>query len=437
MAAPASPTFLLNWTNVWYKRLDRVHNASILASPTLMEINFETTGGDSVAQPFTLNGHRGDAGNFQAAQLVGSQPDFRSSSKYRWQVPYAEYHGSITIPHRDIALSRQDKDAATRARQNEVDMAFKQRGSNIMRLWYGALGSSLGTVTYVAATGVATFSATDGSARHRAAKLFRGDVVSFSPTDGTSGATQGSPGYVIASASEVAASNAGTVTISAISNGAAGGVTGVPDGTYNLFRYGEFNSTNLFDKVIPIQAYLPATPATTTPAGDLFNVRRADDSRLSGLRVPDAVLAGRSIGSKIKNWIAQARDIAGIDGSEIDTVVLNPIDWQLAEEEFSSTVERNPTDVSEDGFSRIFINTANGRTKLISEPHCPLGTAFFFAMNQLVMHSPVGMIAQWLDEEGSIIRRKESEPVYEMNPVSYLATVMQSPYAHGRMSTTI
>lgn len=433
MAAPASPTFLLNWTNIWYKRLDRVHNASILASPTLMDMTFETTGGDSVAQPFTLNGHRGDSGNFQAAQLVASQPDFRSSSKYRWQVPYAEYHGSITIPHRDIALSRQDKDAATRARQNEVDMAFKQRGSNIMRLWYGALGASLGTGTFVAATGVFTFNATDGSARHQAAKLFRGDVVSFSSTDGTSGNVVGAAGYVLKSESEVTASNQGRVTVSATSNGAAGGPVGVPDGTYNIFRYGEFNSTNLFDKVIPIQAYLPAAPAAT----DLFNVRRQDDTRLSGLRVPDAVLAGRSIGSKIKNWIAQARDIAGIDGSEIDTVALNPIDWQLAEEEFTSTVTRNPVDVSEDGFSRIFINTANGRTKLISEPHCPLGTAFFFASSQLVMHSPVGMIAQWLDEEGSIIRRKETEPVYEMNPVSYLATVMQSPYAHGRMSTTV
>lgn len=437
MAAPASPTFLLNWTNIWYKRLDRVHNASILASPTLMDMTFETTGGDSVAQPFTLNGHRGDAGNFQAAQLVASQPDFRSSAKYRWQVPYAEYHGSITIPHRDIALSRQDKDAATRARQNEVDMAFKQRASNIMRLWYGDLGSQLGTVQ-VAANGTVTFQATDGSARHRAAKLFRGDVVSFSTSlDGgqTGGTTVvGNLGYVISSQSEIAGSNAGTVVVSATSNGTAGAPAGVPTGTnLGVYRHGEFNSTNLFDKVIPIQAYLPSAPATS----DLFNVRRQDDTRLSGLRVPDQVLAGRSIGSKIKNWIAQARDIAGIDGSEIDTVALNPIDWQLAEEEFTSTVDRSPVDVAEDGFSRIYINTANGRTKLISEPHCPLGTAFFFASSQLVMHSPVGMIAQWLDEEGSIIRRKESEPVYEMNPVSYLATVMQSPYAHGRMSTTV
>lgn len=428
MAAPASATFILNWTNIWYRRLDRVHNASILASPTLADMEFATTGGASVATPFTLNGHRGDAGDFAAAQTVANQANFRSSSKYRWNVPYAEYHGSITIPHRDIALSRNDKDAAVRARQHEVDMAFKQRASNIMRLWFAPLGARLGTATL--ASGVLTF-----SDRHVAAKLFRGDVVSLASNDGdTVGQTvTGSPGFVIKSESEVSGAATGKVTISANSAGSAGNPAGVVDGTYRVFRYGEYNSSNVFGQVIPIEAYLPAAPSTA----DLFDVKRSDDTRLSGLRVPDSVLAGRSIGSKIKNWIAQARDIAGIDGSEIDTVVLNPIDWQLAEEEFSSTVSRSPVEVGEDGFSRMYINTANGRTKLVSEPHAPQGTMWFFASRQLKFHSPYGVIATWLDEEGSIIRRKESEPVYEMNPISYLATVMESPYAHGRASTTV
>lgn len=429
MAAPASPTFILNWTNIWYKRLDRVHNASILASPTLNDMRWEKTGGDSVAQPFVLNGHRGDAGNFQVAQLIANQPGFRSSAKYRWIVPYPEYHGSITIPHRDIALSRQDKDAAVRAKQHEVDMAFKQRASNIMRLWYSPLGSRLGTATL--ASGVLTF--TD---RHVAAKLFRGDIVSLATNSGdTVGqAVTGNPGYVVKSESEVSGANTGRISIAQTSEGTVANPVGVPDGSYTVFRHGEYNSSNVFGQVIPIEAYLPSAPSSA----ELFNVNRAHDTRLSGLRVPDAVLGGRSIGSKIKNWIAQARDIAGIDGSEIDTVVLNPIDWQLAEEEFSSTVGRTPVEVGEDGFSRMYINTANGRTKLISEPHAPQGTMWFFASGQLCFHSPTGMIAEWLDiGEGPIFRRKESEPVFEANPISYIATIMECPYANGRASTTV
>jgi hypothetical protein len=62
---------------------------------------------------------------------------------------------------------------------------------------------------------------------------------------------------------------------------------------------------------------------------------------------------------------------------------------------------------------------------------------FFLSMSQLCFHTPTGTIAQWADEEGSIIRRKETELVYEMTPVSYIASVMQAPYAHGRQSTTV
>jgi len=426
MAAPATPTFALNWLNTWFKRLDRVHNASILASPTLASMTFVKTGGDVVAQPFTLNGHRGDSGGFAEAQTIASQTQFRNSAKYRWLVPYGEYVGSIQVTHRDIALSRQDRDAAARALENETNQAFKQRGSNIMRLWFGNIGNSLGSATL--ASGVVTF-----SNRVAASKLFQGDMVSFSTTDGTSGAVLGSPAFVKASASEVAASTTGTVTVSATSNGTTGNPSGVIDGTYNVFRYGEFNSGDTNAIVTPIQAYLPTAPAST----DLHNVKRANDSRLSGLRMPDTQLQGRSIGSKIKLFIANAQVIAGVDGQEIDTVVLNPLDWQLAEEEFTSTVYRNAVETTEDGFSRLTINTANGKTKLISEPHCPQGIMFFIASGQLVFHSPTGMICQWADEEGSIVRRKESELVYEMTPVTYLATVMQAPYAHGRASTTI
>lgn len=429
MAAPATPTFALNWLNTWFKRLDRVHNASILASPVLADMTFVKTGGEQIAQPFTLNGHRGESGNFAAAQTIAGQTGFRNSAKYRWLVPYGTYVGSVQVEHRDIALSRQDRDAAARSLENETNMAFKQRASNIMRLFFASLGNYVGTGTL--ASGVFTF---DAGQRENAALIFQGDMVEFATTDGTSGSVTGSPGFVTKSESEVASASTGRISVSATSaTGSVGNPTGVADGTYHIFRYGEFNSSDTTAILTPLQAYLPSAPAST----ELHNVNRARDSRLSGLRMPDAQLQGRSIGSKIKLFIANAQVVAGVDGAEIDTVILNPLDWQEAEEEFTTTVNRQPAEVGEDGFSRMYINTANGRTKLVSEPHCPQGVMFFIASGQLVFHSPTGMIAQWADEEGSIVRRKETELVYEMVPVSYLAPVMQAPYAHGRASTTI
>jgi hypothetical protein len=43
----------------------------------------------------------------------------------------------------------------------------------------------------------------------------------------------------------------------------------------------------------------------------------------------------------------------------------------------------------------------------------------------------------WADQEGSIIRRKETELVYEMTPVSLIASTMRAPFAHGRQSTSV
>lgn len=428
MAAPATPTFQLNWLNIWYKRLDRVHNASIKASPVLNRMHFEKSGGESVAQPFTLNAYRGDSGDFAAAQTVSSQANFRNSSKFRWQVPLGTYVGSVTIEHRDIALSKTDRDAAARALQHETDQVFKQRASNIMRLWFAPLGNYIGSTTATVASGVVTF-----ANRMDVKDIFPGDVVSFSATDGTSGSVTGSPGYVVKTESEVASASTGRFSVSASSGGSVGNPAGVADGTYYVFKYGEFNSSDTTAKITPLQAYLPASPAST----DLHNVKRSSHNLLSGLRVPDTTMAGRSIGSKIKLFIASAQNLAGVDASEIKTVVLNPLDWQEAEEEFSSTVSREVSSTTSDGFSEMTINTANGQTKLIADPHCPQGIMFFLSMDQLCFHTPTGTIAQWADEEGSIIRRKETELVYEMTPVSYIASVMQAPYAHGRQSVTV
>lgn len=431
MAAPATPTFRLNWLNIHYKKLDNVHNASIKASPILNRMRFEKSGGESCAQPFTLNGYRGDSGNFQAAQTISSQPDFRNSAKYRWMVPLGLHTGSITVEFRDIALSRSDQDAAARALQNETDQVFKQRASNIMRLWFGPLGSYIGSGTVanaVVAAGVVTF-----ANRMDVVDIFPGDVVSFSATDGTSGSVVGSPGYVVKTESEIASSTSGRFSVSPSSNGTVGNPAGVADGTYFVFKYGNFDSASPTSKITPLQAYLPATPSTA----ELHNVKRSQHSILSGLRVPDATMAGRSIGSKIKLFIASAMNIAGIDGSSIDTVVMNPIEWQEAEEEYSTTVSRQVVNKTNDGFSELIVNTPRGETKLVADAHCPQGIMFFLSMGELVFQSPTGTIAQWADLEGSIIRRKETELVYEMTPVSLIASMMKAPWAHGRQSTTV
>lgn len=428
MAAPATSVFRFNWLNLHYKKLQNIHTPSILASPVLKRMRFETCGGEGVAAPFVLNGYRGDSGNFQAAQTIANQADFRNSAKYRWQVPLGMFPGSVTVEFRDIALSRSDQDASARALKFETDLVFRQRASNIMRLWFGPLGSYVGSAQWTVADGVVT-----STNRMDLATIFPGDVVSFSAADGTSGSTVGSPGYVTKVEGEISGSASGRFSMSATSNGTVGNPAGVANGTYFVFKYGNFDSASPTSKITPIQAYLPATPAST----DLHNVKRSTHTLLSGLRVPDSEMAGRSIGSKIKTFIANAMNLVELNGSSIDTVVLNPLEWQEAEEEYTTTVSRGVSNKAADGFSAMIVNTPRGETEILADPHCPQGTMFFFSMNELCFATPTGTIAMWADQEGSIIRRKENELVYEMTPVSLIASTMRAPFAHGRQSTSV
>lgn len=427
MAAPATPSFRLNWLKIWYKDLDKIHQASTPSSPLFSRIKFEKTGGETISQPFELNLGRAEGGSYQGVKTVASG-ESANSGKYRWRVPYGEYFGSIEITHRDIALSRQDRDAAARALQNEADGVFKRRASNIMRLFLGPVGYALGSATL--ASGVLTF--TD---RINTRWVFRGNVLSLSLNTGATSTDTvvGGPGYVLKVEGEVAGGNTGKITMSATDGGLAGNPAGVPDGTYSVFMYSEFSSTNTNGIITPMDAYNPATPSTA----DLHDVRRSDHTLMSGLRVPDVKMAGRSIGSKIKIFIAHAMNFANIADSDIHTVVLNPLDWADAEEEFTATISREVSDTTEDGFSRMVINTPNGKCMLLADPHQPQGTMRLLSEAQITFHTPSGAIAEWADEEGFSMRRKEDALVYEKVAVTYIAAVIKNPAAHGRQSLTI
>jgi hypothetical protein len=428
MAAPATPSFRLNWLKIWYKDLGKIQQASTPASPLFSRIGFEKTGGEVVSQPFELNLGRAEAGTYSAVRTV-AQGESANAAKYRWRVPYGEYFGSIEVTHRDIALSRQDRDAAARALQHEADGVFKRRASNIMRLFLGPVGNSLGQATLAA--GVLTF-----ADRANTRWAYRGDLLSFSAGSGTGSDTVvGQPGYVMKVENEVTGGNTGKISVSATDGGAIGNPAGVADGTYFVFRYGEFNSSNTNGIITPMDAYNPATPALG--ASDLHDVRRADHTLLSGLRVPDIKMAGRTTGSKIKIFIAHAMQFANISDSDIDTIVLNPLDWADAEEEYSSTVSREVSDTTEDGFSRMVVNTPNGRVMLLADPHQPQGLMRLLSSSQIKFHTPHGSLAEWADEEGFAMRRKEDALVYEKVAVTYVAAVITNPGAHGRQSLTV
>lgn len=429
----ATPTsFALQWLNRWYMKLDRIHAASIKGSPWLKRVRYENTGGEAVAQPFVLYGHRGDSGDLQSAQNISANQ--KASRKFRWLVPYGTYEGSIRVPHRDIALSRKDKDAAAKAMQFDTDLALKQRGANMVRLWFANPGYSL--VSAVRAFNAAT-SVISGLTAQEASNFIPGDQILPSLSSGNAGTDVLVPGAGVGYVFQRDL-RAGTVTVGNVPNPTAAGTpTNWASTNYFYFRQGEFlpATGGAVDMIAPLQAYLPPAPVATT----LFNVDRSIDSILSGFNPPDASLTGKSISARIKRTVNEHREQLGYmaEDSEIDCAYLNPIDWGKCEEELTTHLSRSPAQTAEDGYQYIELTTANGPLKLISEPQCPRGVCFLLSQNDIVWHTPTGTVAEMVDQDGSIVSRMANSNDLELRPVSYIAAKMSAPYKHCRLSTTV
>lgn len=423
--AAAATSFQQNWLNRWYMKLDRVHAASIKGSPWLKRVRFENTGGEVVAQPFTLYGHRGDSGDLATAQTLSG--DEKNSIKKRWLVPYGTYEGSVRIPHRDIALSRKDKDASARALQFDTDLALKQRGANIVRLWFANPGYSLVTATRAHAAGVITL----GNALE-VSNFIPGDRVVPSANDGNTSTDVLTPGAAdgfVVSRDFVAL----TVSVSTTKGGAVGAPAGWP-ATAFYFRKGEFlpASGGAIDMITPLQAYLPPSVLTTT----LHGVTRAEDSILCGFRVATASTAGKSICARIERVINEHREQMGYqaEDSEIDCAYMNPLTWGKAAEEIRTQLGRPPEIKISGGVRGIEWETANGPIMFVSEPQCPRDVIFLLAQGDIVWHTPTGTIAEMVDQDGSIVSRMANSNDLELRPVSYIAAKMSAPFKHARLS---
>lgn len=337
----------------------------------------------------------------------------------------------MRVPHKDIALSRKDKDAAARALQFDTDLALKQRGANIVRLWFSNPGYAIGRGTFTTADSKLTFATAS-----EVSNIIPGDELVISVNDGSSVSHVLVPGsgigYVVSRDLK-----AKTVLISNTPNATTGSnPTNWANATqYYQFRSGEFlPGTN--DMLTPLQAYLPPTVATST----LHNVDRSLDSILSGYQVADASLTGKGILQRIKRVINEHREQMGYlaDDSEIDCGYINPVEWGQAEEELASTNYRmaGGTTATE-GYQYLEVQTANGTFKLISEPQVPRGVVFLLAQDDIVWHTPTGTIAEMIDEDGSIVSRMAGSNDLELRPVSYIAAKMRAPYKHARLSTTV
>lgn len=427
------------YTNRWYSNDLRNHTAGIRAQPLLGEYKWETGGGNVVSQRFGLSSPQGvGTGDVVSAATLAQQGGDRGNSNvFEWLVPPGTIEGYIQIPYKDTAIGRTSRDAIRRAVDFQMENGRLQHAQNIVRLLLGPTGKAYGAAVFTAATGSLAFT-TSGTASANdtaAAWIFPGDIVTISASDGSLAAhTQvGSPGFVITQNIDTNA-----VIVSATSGGTAGAPAGWVDATtYFVFKLGTFLPGGTTRMVVGWDDYVPPTAAFDT----FLNVNRAQSTSLSGVRLPTAISAGKSMLARTKRTVARMRKLTGMNPKGKLLVIFEAEnEFELACEQLDSTVTRKPEKKGEYGYTGIQVNTSTGEATFVSEPSQPAGHAKILDMGMCKMHSPTGTIFEWVkDGTGSITR---VTPVagggnaLECRPVSYLYHVIEEPYGFGRFLTT-
>jgi hypothetical protein len=422
-------TFATNFLNVTYVDGDLVHLASVRANPTIKLFTIKEAGGASVESRFMLRGAAGMSGNLSDAQAIASQN--KNGRHYRWQVPFGKTRGSFRIPYEDIMASKLDEAAEAKTLELEMEKGSAECGSKLVQLLFGRSGLAGGLGSYVeAASGdYPTFAVrfTDPS---DARNFQPGDNVVIGTGSGETAQTLvGDVGYVLDSDVED-----GFIRVAALSDPdtAANPGSWVTGTTYYVFNLGLHGNGSQSDVIVPLEAYLPASRGNDTFLG----VARSDSSSLSGARLSTNEETG-SIITRGKRLITKMRGRYTDIAKGANKIILNSEDFGTCDEDLTAQLQRSPASTTEDGYEAITINTANGKTELISEPYKNKGSAFVLSPASLVLYSQLGkgLLLDLVRHNGQVTRLMEGSNDLEVRTFSALANTVGAPFSHGRYST--
>jgi hypothetical protein len=423
-------TFATNFLNISYVDGDLIHQASVRANPSIKLFTIKEAGGSAVDSRFMLRGAAGMAGNLTDAQAIAAQN--KNGRHYNWNVPFGKTRGSFRIPYEDIMASKLDEAAEGKALEIEMEKGVAECGSKLVQLLFGRSGLAGGRGVFtVAASGDFPSNAirfTDGS---DARNFQPGDnVVIAAGTGETAQVLVGSVGYVMDADVEDGFVRVATLVAPDTAANPGSWVDGT---TYYVFNLGLHGNGVQSDYIIPLEAYFPASRANDTFLG----VARSDSSSLSGARLSTAEETG-GIVTRAKRLITKMRGRYTDIAKMANKIVLNAEDFGTCDEELNAQVTRAPAMTTESGYEAMSINTANGKTEIISEPYKNKGSGFVLSPSSLVLYSQLGkgLLLDLVRHNGNVTRLMEGSNDLEVRTFSALANTIGAPFAHGRFDTT-
>src|SRR5665213_3398946 len=226
-------------------------------------------------------------------------------------------------------------------------------------------------------------------------------LTSYSVSGSTATQSTGAAlGYVIA-----VDTGAGTVTVSATQQGAAGTPSGWSSTFPNLSRAGDtnfatngLNSANMLC-IAGLGAWIPSVAPSGSDSFFTQN-RSVSPTKLAGLR-----FAGSS--ESIQDCLIDATNQLAAQSSEAgdpDVIFINPVSFQTLVKNLTGQgqyqmIRAKVNEEVEISFKALVLPTANGEISIIQDRNCPAQTAYILTMKSWKLRS-LGKIPQFLTFPG-------------------------------------
>lgn len=383
----------------------------------------EDLGGDQYVHPFIFQNPQGFGATLAKAQQGSSQGSGNGNLQGRkWKVAYGDYSASVSIGDKVIKASRSNVGAFLRDQETEINGLYNGFGDTFSTYLYSNGGQSVGQFSNIT-TGVITLTNADDVVNFEV-----GQILVVSVNDGSD------PSHILVAGSAQGFvvnvdRNAGTLTVSATSGGAAGTPTNWAANQF-MFRDGDFGGSGATRILLGLGAWIPSAAPTTTTFENIN--RTIDSARMSGIRLTAAEIASVTLEQRLKRLVTRMR--GRNFGPGPDAVFLNPEKWQNVADSLESRGYREIGAEAEFGYENITFKAGGKTVKLYADPFCPIGTAFALKMDTVKLGG-LSKIPEVVNGDGLEMLRAVSTNDYEYRLVAYPAFVVAAPGFCGRVAT--
>lgn len=433
--------YLDNYLHTVYDDPGKIEDMATRGHIFMMKLPREAAQGKISGYPYKLNPSMGLAANRVDSNTTADQSGGKGKSLVgEWLCRNGDYKGTVNINDKDIDEGSASNSASyIRALDFEIEGLIDSFGERV-ETYLARSTKSLGSV---AVAGIHDTNGVITLATYEDVYNFHiGMILVCSSGDGSLGTEDllNGVGYVVG-----VDLDAGTVTVGATPGGACASPTAWEtqnDSTVvYLFNYGDFQGDNAADTgsqvgTFILDSILDWITSSSSPTPTTFHsVDRSKDSRLTGTRLPSALITG-SIENRMLNLATGIFNVGGNKGPL--TFFANTFQWTklvglLKSRGITPEEKTAQGKTTSFGYSAIFIDTPMGRCEVLPSPHLAQTVCLALNLKYWKLAAIGNKIPAVMNTDGLKMLRKADNDDYQFRLKCYLHSVTPSPAFSGRV----